>query len=91
MIVAYCHQVTSPYVTASRVVEDDAYLVAVVLLRPLYSRTERESVLRSIADELAAETTKEVWVTADLDLWSKCDRMEASDLVAVLARRHPIE
>ena len=87
MIVAYCHQVTSPYVTAYRVVEDDVYLVAVVLLRPTFSRTEREDALRAIADELSTQTTKEVWVTADLDLWSKCDRMEASDLVSILEKR----
>lgn len=87
MIVTYCHQVTSSLVCDYRVVEDDSYLVVVVLLRPLFSRTERENALRQVADELATQTTKEVWVTADLDLWSKCDRMEASDLVSILEKR----
>jgi hypothetical protein len=87
MIVMVQQEIRSPQVLSYRLVEDERYLVAVVLLRPLFGRAARESALKEIADELSKQSDKEVWVTADLDLWAKADFAPAAELVALLQQR----
>lgn len=87
MIIACAFQVESPYIASYRLVEDEHYVVVAVLLRPVFGRAQRDAALASIADDVARQTDKEVWVTADLDIWSKCASLEASELVKVLRTR----
>lgn len=81
--------IINDYVYAYQIGESDFAVIVAIMHKPISTRSEREKLFQSIAEECKTFTQKAIYVTADLDIYCDLKRgsVEISDIVALLQKR----
>lgn len=75
-----------------KLLETDNYLICAVIIKPVSTRTQRNSVLEKVGNVLLERSGKDVYVSADLDVYCGLgkDDVDTDTLVRELVQRGTI-
>ncbi|NCA68094.1 MAG: hypothetical protein EOM87_08535 [Clostridia bacterium] len=90
---SYC--LTNELIKAAAVIEYNDTLIVAVMTRPVYTRSERDRLIKSLGADIGEKYCRNAIVTADLEVYSKILMYQSgrdvkpSDIYEIAQRRAP--